>query len=145
MNSAPGVADPRNPLLPFGEFAQLHFAGFVILNDPTLGDIAVYGVPRPDLPNYLAFVGDCDGPSRACLAEMIQRAGQGLRQVFAHCEGFDARAGLLAWMQADDRPIAASYVNWVGRTVVQLKHGTDLQACVSATLDRTPVAMAPEA
>jgi hypothetical protein len=58
MNSAPGVADPRNPLVPFGEFAQLHFARFVILNDPTLGDIEAYGVPRPDLPNYLAFVGD---------------------------------------------------------------------------------------
>jgi hypothetical protein len=145
MNSAPGVADPRNPLVPFGEFAQLHFARFVILNDPTLGDIVAYGVPRPDLPNYLAFVGDCDGPSRACLAEMAQRAGEGLRRIFAHCEGFDARGDLLAWMQAHDLPIAASYVNWVGRTVVQIKQESDLQQALSARLDRTPVASAAEA
>jgi hypothetical protein len=139
------VADPRNPLVPFGEFTQLHFARFVILNDPTLGDIVAYGVPRPDLPNYLAFLGDCDGPSRTCLAEIAQRAGEGLRQVFAHCEGFDARADLLAWMQAHDLPIAASYVNWVGRTVVQIKQESDLQQVLSARLDRTPVASGAEA
>src|SRR6202022_872017 len=146
MNSAPGVADPGNPLVPFGEFAQLHFARFVILNDPTLGDIEeAYGLPRPDLPNCLAFVGDCDGPSRACLAEMAQRAGAGLRRIFAHCEGFDSRGDLLTWMQAHDLPIAASYVNWVGRTVVQIKQESDLQQALSARLDRTPVASAAEA
>ena len=145
MNSAPGVADPRNPLVPFGEFAQLHFARFVILNDPTLGDIEAYGVPRPDLPNYLAFVGDCDGPAGACLAEMAQRAGAGLRRVFAHCEGFDGRVDLLAWMQAHDLPIAASYVNWVGRTVLQIKEESALQQVLSARMDRTPVASAAEA
>ena len=145
MNSAPGVADPRNPLVPFGEFAQLHFARFVILNDPTLGDIEVYGVPRPNLPDYLAFVGDCDGPTAECLAEMAQRAGAGLRQIFAHCEGFDAHGNLLSWMQAHDLPIAASYVNWVGRTVVQIKQESALQQVLSARLDRTAVGSAAEA
>jgi len=145
MNSAPGVADPRNPLVPFGEFARLHFARFVILNDPTLCDIEAYGVPRPDLPNYLAFVGDCDGPSGTCLAEMAQRAGAGLRRVFAHCEGFDGGVDLLAWMQANDLPIAASYVNWVGRTVLQIKQESALQQVLAAQLDRTPVASAAEA
>jgi hypothetical protein len=145
MNSAPGVADPGNPLVPFGKFAQLHFARFVILNDPTLGDIEAYGVPRPDLPNYLAFVGDCDGPSKACLAELAERAGPGLKQVFAHCEGFDAPGDLLAWMEAHDLPIAASYVNWVGRTVLQIKQESALQQVLSAQADRTPVASAAEA
>jgi hypothetical protein len=145
MNSAPGVADPRNRLVPFGEFGQLHFARFVILNDPTLGDIQAYGVPRPNLPNYLAFVGDCDGPSRACLTQMAQRAAAGLRQVFAHCEGFDQRGDLLAWMQAHDLPIAASYVNWVGRTVLQITQESVLQQVLSARLDRTPVASAAAA
>jgi hypothetical protein len=145
MNSAPGLADPRNPLVPFGEFSQLHFARFAILNDPTLGDIEAYGVPRPDLPDYLAFVGDCDGSSRACLAEMAQRAGAGLRQIFAHCEGFESRGDLLAWMRAHDLPIAASYVNWVGRTVLQINQESALQQMLSARLDRTPVASAAEA
>ncbi|MFL6604215.1 MAG: hypothetical protein ACJ8R9_23185 [Steroidobacteraceae bacterium] len=145
MSSVPGVADPRNCLVPFAEFAQLHFARFVVLNDPTLGDIEAYGVPRPNLPSYLAFVGDCDGPSRECLALMVQRAGAGLTQVFTHCEGFDARGDLLAWMQAHDLPIAASYVNWVGRTVLQIKQESALQQVLSARLDRTAVGSATQA
>jgi hypothetical protein len=62
MNSVPGVANPNNALVPFGEFGNLHFARFALLDDPTQGDIGAYGVRRPELPSYLAFLGDCDGP-----------------------------------------------------------------------------------
>ena len=60
MTTAPGVADPHNSLVPFGELAQLHFARFVILSDPTVGDIAVYGVapistPPSARPNRAGF------------------------------------------------------------------------------------------
>jgi hypothetical protein len=54
MNSAPGAADPANPVLPFGRFERLHFARLAVLDDPTLGDIEAHGVPRPNLPVYLA-------------------------------------------------------------------------------------------
>src|SRR5262249_56057584 len=67
MNSEPGMADPANAVLPFGQFERLHFARLVVLNDPTLGDIEAYGVPRPSVPVYLAFVGSCDGPAVACI------------------------------------------------------------------------------
>ena len=33
MNSAPGIADPRNAVVPFGAFEQLHFARLVVLDD----------------------------------------------------------------------------------------------------------------
>lgn len=145
MNSAPGVADQCNCLVPFAEFAQLHFARLVILSDPTVGDIEAYGVPRPNLPTYLAFIGDCDGPSKDCLAEMAERAGAGLRQIFAHCEDFDARGDLLAWLRAHDLPIAASYVNWAGRTVLQIRQESALQQVLSARVDRTLVASVAEA
>jgi hypothetical protein len=145
MNSTPGVADPHNPLVPFGEFGQLHFARFVILSDPTLGDIEVYGVPRPDLPTYLAFVGDCDGPSKDCLAELARRSDAGLRRIFAHCTDFTADTELLAWLHAHDLPIATSYVNWVGRTVRQIKEESALQQVLSARVDRTPLESAAEA
>ena len=56
MTSQPGMADPKNALLPFGEFAQLHFARLVLLDDPTLGDIEAYGLPQPQLPVYLAMI-----------------------------------------------------------------------------------------
>jgi hypothetical protein len=43
MNAQPGMANPANALLPFGAFDRLHFARFVILEDATLGDIALLG------------------------------------------------------------------------------------------------------
>ena len=98
MNSAPGVADPRNALLPFGQFDRLHFARLVVLEDATLVDYAAHGMQAPNFPKQLVFMGDCDGPSQELLANLSQRAGAGLRRIFAHCEDFDAGGDLLAWM-----------------------------------------------
>ena len=127
MNAQPGIADPRNALLPFGEFEYLHFARWVILEDATQGDIAVHGLPVPSYPKYLVFMGDCDGPSRDFLTDFAQRAERGLRKIYAHCEGFDERSDVLAWLLDHDVPVAASYVNWLGRTVRQVKEERALQ------------------
>jgi len=137
MNSSPGVADPRNALVPFGSFPQIHFARFVILNDPTVGDIEMYGVPRPELPVCLAFMGDCDGAAADCLADMVGQCEAGLRRIFSHCSDFSASRDFLAWLRAHDLPIAASYVNRVGRTVRQIKQESALQQILSARVDRT--------
>jgi hypothetical protein len=145
MTSQPGMADPNNALLPFGEFAQLHFARFVLLDDPTLGDVEAYGLPRARLPVYLAFVGDCDGPARACLKEIAGRAESGLRVIFAHCEGFDGNGALFPWMLAHDRPLAAAYVNWVGRTVLQIREESALQQALAARVNRAPLGSPAEA
>lgn len=142
MNSVPGEADPRNALVPFGAVETLHFARLVLLDDPTVGDIEAYGVARPDLPTYLAFMGDCDGPADACLAALVRIAAPGLRDIFAHCDGFAAAADLLAWMRAHDLPIAASYVNWHGRTVLQIRQEAALQRALAAAVDRGPIASA---
>ena len=136
MNAQPGMAHPGNALLPFGAFDRLHFARFVISEDATLGDIAVYGLPLPDFPKHLVFMGDCDGPSSHFLAELSRRAGAGLRQIFAHCEGFDARSDVLDWMIAHDLPVAVNYVNWRGRTVRQIKQESALQGVLSAKVPR---------
>ena len=145
MNSVPGVADPNNALVPFGEFGNLHYARFALLNDPTQGDIEAYGVRRAGLPSYLAFLGDFDGSSRECLAQIVQRAGAGLREIFRHCADFEADRDLLSWMLAHDLPVAANYVNWVGRTVVQIKEECALQRVLAARVDRSPVASAAAA
>jgi hypothetical protein len=140
MNGVPGVADPNNALVPFGEFGNLHFARFVLLDDPTQGDIEAYGVRRAELPSYLAFLGDCDGQARECLAEIVQRAGAPLREIFQHCSDFEADRDLLSWMVAHDLPVAANYVNWVGRTVRQIKEESALQRALAAKVDRSAVA-----
>jgi hypothetical protein len=132
MNSAPGVADPHNAVLPFADFERLHFARLVVLDDSTVGDFEIHGVPPPKVPLYLALMGNCDGPSRELLAELARRAGAGLRRVFAHCERFDPEGDLLAWMLAHAVPPAALYVNWRGRTVRQVHEESALQRALAS-------------
>ena len=130
MNQPPGVADPANPLVPFAEFRTLHYARFTILDDQTLGDLLVYGKSFPDAPIYLAFLGDCDGPSGRLLAAFAQRAEKGLRQIFAHCRTYDPEMDLLRWMQRHSMRPSATYVNFAGRTVRQIKEEAALQAAL---------------
>jgi hypothetical protein len=142
MNVQPGVVNPQNDLIPFGQFERLHFARFIILDDPTLDDITVYGVPRPEVATSLAFLGDCDGPASAFLADLVQRAGTGLRQIFSHCQGFASDCDLLVWMQHHAQAPAATYVNWVGRTVRQIREESALRHALVAYLDNHTATLA---
>jgi hypothetical protein len=134
LNQRPGVADPQNRLVPFGQFGRLHFARFVILDDPTLDDITAYGVPRVAFPPALAFLGDVDGPADEFLADLVERAGDGLRRIFAHCQGFRSAGDLRRWM--DDHGVApsATYVNWRGRTVRQIREEVALREALVSYL-----------
>ncbi len=120
MNLEPGVVNPQNNVLPFGELRNLHFARIVILKDDTLGDIAAYGLKPVNYPTYLTLLGDVDGDSEDFLADLTARYSAGLQQLFSHCEGFSSDKDLLGWMKANSAPAAAAYVNWVGRTVQQV-------------------------
>ena len=120
MNHEPGVFNPANALLPFGQFNTLHFARILILDDQTTNDITVYGMPRVEFPTYLAILGDCDGPADQFLAEMVQVAGIGLRSILVHCDEFTSDVDLLTWIKAHSVSSAANYVNWIGRSVRQV-------------------------
>src|SRR5688572_28039744 len=121
MNQAPGRVDPRNALVPFAQFDTLHVARFLILDDKTLDDGQVYGLPRPAYPLYLAFLGDVDGHTGAFLEEVARRVPDGLRTIFACCEGFAADGDLAGWMKRHNVPFAADYVNCRGRTERQVR------------------------
>src|SRR5450432_892058 len=140
MTSAPGVADPHNVVLPFGAFDGLHFARFVLLTDETGVDLEVCGLEPSRLPASLAFIGDCDGSTDAFLVELSRRAGIGLKALFANCEGFDPAHDLCAWLLKHDQPAAAVYVNWVGRTVRQVREERALQQALTDGLSRAPAA-----
>lgn len=140
MNLHPGMADPASAVLPFGAFEQLHFARFVLLDDALQADLQAHGLPAPHLPTCLAFMGECDGSARVLLTDLARQAGDGLRRIFSHCEGFEMRGDLLAWMLAHDMPPAASYVNWVGRSVRQIREESALQRALSARVPREPLA-----
>jgi hypothetical protein len=140
MNAEPGMADPGNAIVPFARFERLHFARLVLLDDALQADLRIHGVEPRRLPTCLAFLGDCDGPADTVLADLAERAQSGLARIFGHCEGFANRADLLAWMRARIRPSAASFVNWVGRSVRQIREESALQRALAARVPRQPLA-----
>ena len=122
MNTAPGRVDANNSLVPFAQFAGLHFARFVILRDHTANDIeSAYGLRARDYPPMLAFIADFDGDAVAFRQELASKAGRGLERIFSCCEGFTPGTDLALWMKAAEQPPAAAYVNWGGRTAVQIR------------------------
>jgi hypothetical protein len=120
MNYRPGAVKPQNDLVPFGQFDRLHFARFIILDDPTLDDITVYRVPRPAITPSLAFLGDCDGSAYDFLADLVRRAGAGLRRIFS-TPGFASDGDLLSWMRDHESPFCPHIRELVGRAVRQIR------------------------
>ncbi len=99
MNDGPGRVNADNALVPFARFDTLHFARFVILDDKTVEDVRVYGLPVRTYPLYLAFLGDVDGEPNAFLDALASKAGKGLRSIFSCCEDFASDTDLVQWMK----------------------------------------------
>ncbi len=131
----PGRAHPANPLIPFGDFPNLHFARLLVIDDPTLADRAGTGLPTAE-PAYLALLGSCDGTADAMLAALAEGAAPGLRALFRQC-GLAPDADVFTWLRAHAVRPATGYVNWVGRTVAQVRE--------EALLHRLLVAAVPAA
>ena len=136
MNALPGHARPDNPLVPFAAFDTIHFARFAIVDDQTLDDTTAYGGPRVSHPPSLAFAGEIDGDLDTFFAQAAERAAPGLAALFGCCEGFPPGNGLAAWLKQHHVPAAASYVNTVGRTVLQVRQDAALYAAVQQHLAR---------
>ncbi len=134
MTAQPGTADPENALIPFARFEQLHFSRLVVLDDPCLGDLAAYGTGFPDAPIWLVFLGDCDGPAADAIAALARDAAPGLGAIFAHCADFDPAGDLARWMLAHAIKPAVAYVNWVGRTVREIRQEAALHEALRQNL-----------
>lgn len=140
MNAAPGTADPDNALVPFGRIATIHVARFVILDDPSLPDRRIAPQLPASEPLRLALIADCDGTSDDLLRVLVDTAADGLRQIFGHCTGFDADADLLALLQAHRITAAATYANWPGRSVAQVREEAALHRVLREARLAHPVA-----
>ena len=134
MTLAPGYADPENPLVPFGRLERLHVARFFVVQVDTWRDIEAHGVKARPYPPHLAFLGDIDGDRASFLADLVQRAEEGLRRIFAHCEGFGPETDLLAWLRERNVREAANYVNMRGRTVRQVREEAALRRALGERL-----------
>ena len=135
MNASPGHADPHNALIPFGDFAQLHFGRLCLVKDATYVDVAVYGIkPRP-YPVHLVLAGEVDGSAADFITELAARAPDGLTKVFSFCKGFEPGTDVAGWMRAHSVEPAAFYVNWKGRTMLQVREESALRTAVRNYLD----------
>jgi hypothetical protein len=143
MNAQPGRANPTNSIIPFGQFERLHFARVCLIDDNTAADVAAYRLPRRAYPLYLAIVGDVDDDAESFLAELAAVAGDGLRRLFSHCDGFDSNGSLLEWLKGNSAPAAAAYVNWKGRTMLQVREEAAIFDAVECYLDQNASAVAP--
>lgn len=146
INDVPGRVHPANPLVPFEQLPQLHFARFVILDDRTLDDIhSAYGLPPVDYPLSLAFVADFDGTADDFRADLAKRAAQGLRSIFSCCQGFTSGNDPVRWMKEHEQPAATMYVNWLGRTVRQVREENTVRVALGAYLQSNFAALAGKA
>src|SRR5215475_5157144 len=132
MNAAPGSVNPNNRLVPFAQFDTLHFARFVILDDQTVGDLRIYGLPVRTHPLYLAFLADIDGEEETFLNQLVRRAPDGLRTIFSCCHGFASDTDLMAWMKLLRSSASAAYVNTRGRTVRRIREEAALQNAIES-------------
>jgi hypothetical protein len=135
MNRQPGQADPRNAVIPFGAFDRLHFARLCILRDNTVGDAAAYGLSSPPYPTYLALLGDVDESADSFIEELAAGAQSGLSKLFSYCEGFAPSGDVLAFMRRHRIGAAAAYVNWHGRTMLQIREEAAIREAVENFLD----------
>jgi len=131
MNRVPGMANPDNEIIPFGRLPDLHFARIVVLEDQTLDDITTaYGLPRRNYPLYLAFLADFDGDVDRFRNQMISIAGKGLEQIFSFCIDFKPGMDIARWMKQHEHRPSTMYINWVGRTMQQIREENALRQVV---------------
>ena len=139
MTVQPGIYRPENTLVPFQQINTLHFARFVILDDATREDLLAYGEPIATSGKSLALLCDFDGDADHFINRMVSTAGPGLIRIFSCCSSPPSLANLTSWLHAHSASASASYVNWVGRTVVQVREEELLYRSLEKQIDALSV------
>ncbi len=140
MALEPGLADPDNPVLPFGSFPTIHFARLLLLDDPSLADRTHFPNLYFPCPVRLALLVVCDGSAETQIDELAAAAGEGLRRLFSHCEGLDEGVDLRRWLHSNTIRSATFYMNWPGRTVLQSREEQVLHEVLREELTGLPAA-----
>jgi hypothetical protein len=123
-----------NAIIPFARFSQVHFARFVILEESR-------DLNNTVIPPSLAFSSELDAPLDAYFNNLVDIAGDGLDEIYNHCEGYPSsvdrtRQTRLAYLQSHQVQIQAFYVNTVNRTVPQVHQEAKLRDQIEAFVDQ---------
>jgi hypothetical protein len=144
MNDAPGRVNANNALFPFAQFDRIHVARFLIIDDKTTGDVSAYNLPPANYPLYLCFLGDIDGDADSFLDDVVTRAEKGLRTLFGCCDGYDAGTDLWQYVRDHRVESSANYINWLGRTVNDVREEAALHDALQTFVRGGPSVTARE-
>ena len=121
------------PPFDFAHLRGVHFARLYLLDE-------VADLDGRPIPASLVFMSEVDAPLRRHLAELIDVAGDGIDQAFAHCEGYPGsganRRARIAWLRRHLVPASAYYVNTVGRGLDQIRQEAKLRDALESHLDQ---------
>ena len=125
----------QNDTIPFGKFSTIHFARLMVLDE----SVDLNGAA---ISPSLVFISECDAPLDCLLNELVDRAGEGLDEIYSHCEGYPTdgevtRTRRLAYLRAGMIKVQAFYVNTVGRTVQQIRQEAQLRNAIQDFLDHS--------
>jgi hypothetical protein len=121
----------RNSVLPFGQFADVHFARLFVVDEST-------DLDGETLPACLYYMADVDAPLHRHLRDLATTFGPGTDAVFSHCADYPPEPSpgtRLAWMLERLAAPAATYVHRIGRTVTQVHEEHRLREAVESYLD----------
>ncbi len=102
--------------IPFEQLETVHFMRWVIIPEETLEERV--------LPAQLILSTNYDGPESAHIHELVEKAGAGLRRIYARCEGFSESSDnetLFRYLISHRRKYAAFYSGTAGRSVSQIR------------------------
>ena len=114
-----------NQIIPFAKFSQVHFARFVILEE-------VRDLDNKVIQPSLVFSSEIDAPLEKYFNDLVDEAGEGLDQIYSHCEGYPpphqrSASSRSAYLRQHRVKTQTFYVNTVGRTAQQVRQEDDLR------------------
>jgi hypothetical protein len=135
----------HNELVPFARLGRVHFARFVILDEPVAAAGGVAPQGDDQFAPSLVFASNVDAPLSDYLDELMSVAADGLDRIFSNCEGYPAPGQLTNeartdYLMARGIKTQAFYVNTIGRMVTQVKDEARLREAIEDFLERQPAA-----
>ena len=130
-----GQNPAENDVIPFGQLAGTHFARLFLVDEGV-------GQAGEVFPPLLVLMSDFDGSLNRYLQQLLSCAGEGINQVYSHCEGYPGENGpptleaRLAYLRAGSVPANTVYVNTMGRTVEQICQEARLRDAIEDFLSR---------
>jgi hypothetical protein len=117
-----------NPIITYKRLTSIHFSRWVIID-------AIDGYPA-----QLAFSTNYDVPLDDHLNELLRDVGDGLRNIYCHCESFPPNAtddDTRRYMKRHYLPAAAFYIGTRGRGVTQIRNEAELRDRIELFLDQS--------